>query len=266
LYHLSPAQLTAVIEAKAPDTLGSHAIRNLKNNVRWLLRQGEALQLIAPLDQPLLSWRNTRYLGSNWSPKRGEWPAPKSNPYALRPLPPVLAAEFEAFAAWSTALYAADRPARLQKRLPTIDRYHQSVSFVAGFAHRIEGMPIDSITLQTLTEPEFAERYTAWWIARRGKVTASIQKVLINLRIMAKYWLKDEPRAAALQTILKRLPHLEAVQDKGARWLSLAQLEKAALSQYPGCRGNSSNGWRGRNPSRRRPIASCMRHCGSVNR
>jgi hypothetical protein len=232
LYHLPPKALTTLINRQAPATLGPAALRNVKNNLRWLLRQGETLHLISPLEMPLQSWQEVRRVGKHWVPNRGEQPR-RQPTYRLSPLPPGLAAEFEAFSAWSTALYRPDRPARVHKRPVTLLRYGKAVSAIAGFAHRVEGMPLETLTLQTVTEPALVRRFTAWWIARRGKVTHTIHMMLRDLQTLAHYWLKDESRAKTLHAIKENLPPAETVHQKEARWVSLAALEAAGLSQYP---------------------------------
>jgi hypothetical protein len=264
VYHLPPRRLTALIDTKAPSTLSPHAIRNLKNNLRYLLRQGMSLKLIAPLDPALQSWGEARHFGTGWTPQRGEQKV--IPPYSLRPLPEPLAAEFLAFTAWSTAVYVPDRPARIHKRMITIDSYEKAVSGVAGFAHRIEGMPLDQLHLHHLTDPELLKRFASWWITQRGKVTKTIHLWLTLLSAVAKHWLKDEPRALAVKKVQAQLPHPQVVHEKRQRWLSLAQLESAALSRYPlnGRRLQDSKraAWIARRLQRKRSIPICDSYSG----
>jgi Phage integrase family len=233
IYHLPPKALIVLIDTKGPTTLGASARRNLKNNLRWLLRQGEALHVIAPLNNPLQSWDNGRRIGTGWTPNRGEQPSAHESPYALRPLPETLDTEFQEFSAWSMASYAPDRPARIQKRQQTVSMYQETLEYIAGFAHRIEQMPVETITLHTLTDPALVTRFTRWWIARRGKVTRSIHNHVMHVRGIAQYWFKDELRTAGLRQIRAELSHPEAIHDKDARWVSLKELEAAGCSQYP---------------------------------
>jgi hypothetical protein len=226
VYQLPSERLTALVNANAPATLGQHAVRNLKNNIRFLLQQGIDLGYLTPPDTGLHSWREARRVAQGWKPKRGEQGAVAK--YALWPLPPPLAAEFQAFAEWSSASYAPDRPRRLQKRAISLFRYERFISRIAGFAHRVQGLDAERLTLIDITDPERLNQFAAWWIARRGKVTITIHHTLAYLMSMAIHWLKDAPRALAIKAIQERLPHPEVVHDKRRRWISLAQVEKAA--------------------------------------
>jgi hypothetical protein len=234
LYHRAPAQLASLIDTKAPSTLGTHTIRNLKNNLRFLLRKGIDLGFIAPLTDPLQGWRGTHRIDNRWNARRrAEYPLTPRTPYTLHPLPAHLATEVQAFDTWSTATYLSDRPRQIKKRASTMTAYLETIEGIAGFAHHVQGIPAEALTLQALTEPELVKSFLAWWIARQGKVTRTAYLKLGHLKILTKYWLKDDLRTLTLTDIQHHLPPPEQVHNKDQRWLSLAQLEAVGLSQYP---------------------------------
>ena len=72
-YHRPDHEIRSLIEANAPKTLAINTVRNLSNDVVWLLRTAVEQGWLEPLPPPLLSWRERRgYPGS--FVKRGERP------------------------------------------------------------------------------------------------------------------------------------------------------------------------------------------------
>jgi hypothetical protein len=49
VYHVPESRLARLIDDHAPSTLGSHGLRNLKNNLRFLFRTSVTLDLLPPL-------------------------------------------------------------------------------------------------------------------------------------------------------------------------------------------------------------------------
>jgi hypothetical protein len=231
VYHLPPAQFRSFIEANAPATVGPHALRNLKNNLRFLLRTGVARHWIAPLADPLHSWREARALSDGWRTPYHE--GITLTPYVLRPLPPKLAAEFQAFAQWCSSPYVHDRPASIKKRASSLGLYERQISSMAGFLVHLQQKEPDTLTFLDLTNPTLVDHYTSWWVTRRGKVTITIHHALRSLKVIAQYWLKDEARTEGITRIKQALGQPESVRDKHKRWLTLEQLEAIGCSRYP---------------------------------
>jgi hypothetical protein len=124
-YHLPSQERNSLIETHTDLKLSVHAVRNLKDNIHFLLQLGEKLQLLQPLkhSEPEKSWHET-YRLSRENIKRGAlilhvWP--RRQPYCLGRLPARLAAEVQAYDEWSTKPFVPGRPARLKKRRVTTD-------------------------------------------------------------------------------------------------------------------------------------------------
>ena len=235
LYQLPLPQIRAVIEAKAPPTIGVHALRNLKNNIGFLLRCASALELIAPVEPdpepPLTRWQDTPHVPARWHPQHQEGISFQA--YGLWPLPAALAAELAQYREWATSLYTPNRPARAKRRLVTMEKVLGTVARIAGFLVHIQHLEADTLTLRDLLTPTRVEAYIAWLIARRGKVTRTPHFIVVDLRTITRQWLHDDAWAADLTRLLHSLPPPDAVRDKRKRWLSLLDLEVVGRSRYP---------------------------------
>jgi hypothetical protein len=231
MYQLPRQQIRQVIEAKAPPQLGAHAVRNLKDNINFLLQRGITLQRLAPRESPLTSWRDTPKVPKHWKPQRQE--GIPFQAYGLSPLPAALAAELTQYREWATSLFTPNRPARAKRRQVTMKKVLEMAARVAGFLVRVKQRDADTLTLRDLINPPLVEDYIAWLIARRGKVTRTPHYIVVDLRTIARHWLHDEAWAAELTRLLRSLPPADAVYDKRKRWLSLPELEAVGLSRYP---------------------------------
>lgn len=230
IYHLPETQLRTLIDSKAPPNLGIHALRNLRNNVRFLLRAGIDLKLIARLHDPVQSWRGTR----TWRHQRivpGE--VVSRRPFCLKPLPTALASELEAYLSWCGSPYVPKRAARIQKRAISQTNVAAVIGQIAGYAVTVRRLDPESLTLAHLTDPAVIDGYVTWWVARRGKVTSAIVEDLTRLLVIARHWVKDPERIEGLRQIRMSLPYPEAARDKRARWLLLKEIESVGLSIYP---------------------------------
>jgi len=240
VYHLPhdqrDDQIGPLIEANAPAKIGSDALRNLKNNIRFLLGRAVALGLLPPLPPPqvpLASFQKRSRIPAH-SIRQGE-DMPYGR-YGLWPLPPALAREYEAFRTWSMQPYVPDRPAHLKKRAVTMMIYEKTLRRVAGFATSPASPQLldpQAITMRDLTDPTLVDAFTTWWVNRRTLVTRGIEMHLTCLEVIARYWLKDRDRADRLRQIKRCLPAAKAVRKKEKRWLELWQLEAIGVSQYP---------------------------------
>jgi Phage integrase family len=232
-YHLPDKERNALIETHANPELSYHAIRNLKDNVRFLLHVGEQLQLLQPLAQESLkSWRNRHQLTRETpKPYSCEWP--KRQPYSLHPLPPQLAAEVQAYEDWSTKDFAADRPAYLKKRPVTMIAHRGAISHMAGFLVYEQGRDANELTLRDLINPASVEAFVSWWVQGRGKVTRTIYEKLQILLVIARHRYKDEASATVIQHIKSLLPKPSKVFDPNKHSLPIPELEAIGRSIYP---------------------------------
>jgi hypothetical protein len=99
VYHLhhdkNNDQISPLIEANPPADIGPDALRNLKNNIRFLLRQAVELRLIPPLpppQEPLASFQKRSLIPQRGLRQGEDMPRDR---YGLYPLPPALAREYK---------------------------------------------------------------------------------------------------------------------------------------------------------------------------
>jgi Phage integrase family len=230
IYHVPEARIRRLIDANAPKTLGPHGLRNLKNNIRFLLRLGRELKLIAPVSGALQSWHDTRKLTS---PYIARHEGIRRDHYRLDPLPPTLTAEIAQYLTWCASPFAPDRPASIKKRPISQRNSYRAITQVAGFATQMLHLAPERLTLRHLVDPTTVEPFVTWWVERRGAVTLGIYITVGQLIVVARYWLKEEALADQLTRIKRYLPPPEQVRDKRQHWLSLATLEAIGRSRYP---------------------------------
>jgi len=232
-YQRPAHEIRALIEANAPTTLASSTVRNLINDVVWLLRTGVDQGWLEPLPAALLSWRQRRPLTSNSIP-RGEQPTLLHYRLNLAECPAALRDELTKYVRWCEAPMARNRDRRVAKRPVTSQKSYNTMLRLAGFAVRYEHRPIESLTLRGLCQPDLIEAYINWWFTeRRGIMTAGLEQYLIIPTTIARHWLKDQVLVDTLTKMRRTLPPAQTVRDKSKRWLSLAQLEEVGLSLYP---------------------------------
>lgn len=228
-YNLPTGRRQQLIEERANPTLSLHAVRNLKNNMAFFLRQAVELQLIPPPAGTLKSWRGARAVHT--LPTRHESKQPP--PYFLRTLPPKLAQELHEYTEWSTALYAKGRPARLKKRAVTMKAHHITIMALAGFLVTYKGLPAESLSLVDMVDPDHVRDYVQWCVNGQGRITSTILMRLGHLQVLAKHWLKRPDFVEGLATLKQTLPPPEAVREKATRWLSLREIDACGQSWYP---------------------------------
>jgi integrase len=233
-YHRPDHEIRALVESKAPEALASNTVRNLINDIVWLLRTAVEQGWLEPLPPSLLSWRERRpYPGSFVI--RGERPH-KMTRYRLdlAECPPALRDDLTAYIRWCEAPIARDRDRHVAKRPVTSKKTYNVILRLAGFAVNTLHHPAASLTLSALCQPDVIEAFINWWFTERcGKMTAGLEQYLLIPKTIARHWLKDPKLADTLNKMLRSLPPTEAVVDKSKRWLTLAQLEEVGLSLYP---------------------------------
>ncbi len=248
-YHLPDARRNRLIEEKAqgsrhgefaPSGLGRHAIRNLKNNVSYVIRSAVERKVISQLPGPLASSKDTNSITSYINTRRE---SVKPTKYIIDPVPHSLAREITAYETWSTRIVNRERPDSLRKRAITFGEHRATILRAAGYLVKYRGQKPESIDLLTLTDPENAINFIDWCVEQQGRFTASAAMYLARLMVLAKYLSIVEPSAKQQEALALRVAELrryratfgmpENVTDKGKRWLSLRKLESVGLSIYP---------------------------------
>jgi hypothetical protein len=233
-YHRPDHEIRALVEENAPPTLAANTVRNLANDVVWLLRTAVEQGWLEPLPSPLLSWRQRRPHPHSKIP-RGEPTQPRTKyRIDLDQCPPALRDQLTDYIKWCEAPISRNRDRRVAKRPVTSMKTYNAILRLAGFAVNTLHEPIESLTLASLCQPDIIEAFINWWVTeRRGKITVGLEQYLLVPKTIARHWLKDKELADTLQKMLRSLPTPEPVVDKSKRWLALAQLEEVGLSLYP---------------------------------
>lgn len=238
--YLKPdAARNRIIEEKAPQTLGTDAVRNLKSNVSLVLRKAIELGVISPLAPELASWKEST--PAKLMPRRNE--SVHTGKYVIDPLPQRLEQEISEYENWSTKINNRSRPKRLRKRPVTFSHHRHTILREAGYLVRFKGLRPESVILLTLIEPNNAIDFVDWFIERQGKYTLGGLAVLSHIISLARYLeisVQDSKQRSTIQQSILELRNFNAtlgtpekVQHKDKRWLSLTQLEKVGRSVYP---------------------------------
>ena len=245
-YHLPAEKRNRLIEERAESsrqhkTLGLHAVRNLKNNISYVLRSAVDHQIIGQVSGPLLSDKNANTIKSSLITCRNE--SVKPSKYVLDPVPGALAQELIDYEVWSTKTVNRERPDNLKKRPGTFASHRGTILRASGYLVKYRGLKSESIDLLTVTEPEHALNFIDWCIEQQGRFTRSAAMYISQLIVLARYLRitlqSPEQRDASKERIEKlqeyraNLGMPETVIDKSKRWISLRQLEGVGLSIYP---------------------------------
>jgi len=238
--YLKPdAARNQLIEEKAPQTFGTNGVRNLKNNVSFVLRKAIELGVISPLAAELASWRESNPI--RLMPRRNE--SIYSHKYAIDPLPHRLEEEIAEYESWSTKINNRVRPKRLRKRPVTFVHHREVILREAGYLVKFKGLKGESITLLTLVDPTNAIDYVESCIERQKRHTKGSVSVLSTIIALARYLeiiVQPSKQKSIIHEWVLELRNFNAtlgtpvkVQHKEKRWLSLAQLETVGHSIYP---------------------------------
>jgi hypothetical protein len=236
-YYRSDAEVMNLIEAKAPAHWAPISVRNLKNNMVYLLKIGRTHGWLTAPETSVNSWATRRRLKPFGKlPGRGE--GINISRYRLHPLPAILSQELDSYLRWCTQDYTPGRkapPRRIRKRTITTMNIRSSMAALGGYAITYHGAVADELTLTRLTDPTLCQAFAGWWInERQGRVTRSLVNILIHAQTIAKYWFQDHARYDAIhQLIHDDLPRPEIIRDKRAVWLTLAELAAVSDSLYP---------------------------------
>jgi hypothetical protein len=264
---LKPDKLrNRLIDEKAPTSLGINGVRNLKNNVSFLLRKAISVEIISPFAE-LASWKECN---PTQRPKRNE--ARFSPKYVLDPVPHPLEQEFVEYKRWSTKIVNRARPKRLRKRTVSFLHHRDTLLRVAGYLVKFKDLKPESITLLTLIESQNAIDYLEWYIEQQGKHTSGSVTVLSRIISLAKYLeiiIQDPNQTSRIQHWLleigkfrSSLPAPVKVEAKDKRWLSIDQLEMVGRSIYP----FNARRVQELRPQSRRSIERCLKNGHEAHR
>jgi hypothetical protein len=249
-FNLPDQRRNRLIEERADNTrlaragasiLGPHAMRNLKNNISYLIRTAVVHEVIKPVPGQLASSKSVNKIKTKQITLRREWINPGK--YVLDPVPDHLVKELSDYETWSTKIVNRDRPESLKKRAITFFQHKGTLLREAGFLVRFKGFNAESISLSTLSDPDNAISYIEWTIEQQGRFTVSASMNIARLIILARYLSITAHSPEHQQIFEQRVEELkryknnfglpEPVYDKSKRWLSLRQLESVGLSIYP---------------------------------
>ncbi|HVS82000.1 MAG TPA: tyrosine-type recombinase/integrase [Pyrinomonadaceae bacterium] len=246
-YHLPDETRNRLIEERAVGIrrgkffLGPHAIRNLKNNVSYVIRSAVDREIIGQVAGPLESYKNSNSIKSKQITCRHEWAKPSK--YILDPIPHPLEQEITDYETWSTKIVNRDRPENQKKRAVTFANHRGTILRAAGYLVKYRGLQGESISLSTLTEPDNAINFIDWFIEQQRRFTASAELNLARLIVLGKYLSIVERSTEQRKALELRVDELkkyrttlglpEKVIDKSKRWISLRKLESVGLSIYP---------------------------------
>jgi len=248
-YHLPAETRNRLIEERAQGSrrgkfaasrLGPHAIRNLKNNVSYIIRSAIDREVIGQVPGPLPSSKDCNKIPSRLI-FRCE--SVQSSKYILDPVPHSLAQEITNYETWSTRIVNRDRPDNLRKRPVSFANHRGTILRAAGYLVKYSGLQPESISLSTLTEPENAINFIDWSIEQQGRFTATAAENIARLIVLGKYLSIVEQSTEQRKALELRVDELRKyrttmgkpvkVADKSKRWISLRKLESVGLSIYP---------------------------------
>jgi hypothetical protein len=252
---LPPAERNALIDNGLARTtrsrsgavgLGEAAIRNVKNDVSFILRQAAEHKLLEPSLVELASYQESRggfvAFPSNGRPSRGDWCfTPK---YALDPVPISLQNELAAYRIWTTSLYTPKRPTTLKRREITHNNAEYIIKRFAGYLVKFKDFRAEEITLSCLTAPQNLADYVEWYVGNQGgRYTAGVVRICSYVTSLAKYLQitaatgdvkRDiEDRIKEIKEFTATLPRTEKVVDKTTRWISLRELDAIGVAYDP---------------------------------
>lgn len=227
-----------LIDEHAPIGLGSNGLRNLKNNVSFVLRKAAESGIVSPLTE-LASWKDSN--DTRLMPRRNEHiVSPK---YKIDAVPPSLEKEIAVYREWSTRITNRTRPKTLRKRPISFRHHRATILQAAGYLVKYKRIEDNCITLLTIVDPKNAIDYVEWRIEQQRKYTAGAGIALAHIASIARYLeitAQSSEQKVMINQWLRQLRNFreglgvpEKVQDQSKRWLNLNQLETVGRSIYP---------------------------------
>jgi hypothetical protein len=242
-YHLPTDERNALIDLKHPAHWQANTLRNCKSTIAWLLTFGETQGHLTPAET-LFAWKSRTLITSKVFARRQDQPSyTHAERYGLHPLAekaPQVSKDLEAYLAWCQGKPRVPGrgkrhlPQRIKKNARSCACTREIVSAVAGYAVNILGQNAATLTLESLTDPEFLESFAHWMIhERRGAYTVRVRTGLGMLKALVSHWLCHEVYAAEIGELVEGLGEPVKVRDKEKRWLSLREILRVACSIYP---------------------------------
>jgi hypothetical protein len=227
--------LNRLIDERAPTHLGINALRNLKNNVSFVLRKAEELE-IASRPPDLASWKDSN--DTRLMPRRKEHIV--SPTYKLKSVPPELNEEIVAYEKWSTCIVNRNRPRTLKKRPISFRQHRDTILQACGYLARHKGVHESALNLLAIVEPKSLFDYVEWRSEQQGRYTKGVATALALLAAIAHYLeiisespehkLKIHEWRGSIRDFRATLGVPQKVHDQSKRWLSLNQLEMVGKS------------------------------------
>jgi hypothetical protein len=197
------ARRTTVNKKTRSNYLGQDAIRNLKNNISYLLRKAVELGIIQSQQDFFNSKRcPTRFISTM---RRREHIF--NEKYTIDPIPAQLQAEIPEYRVWSTKIVNRGRPGKLRKRELTFDGHCRVILRFAGYLVKFAGFDRESINLSTLIQGNNTFEYIEWYVQRQGRFTRGALQSLSVITSLAKYLSITAQRAerADLRRVIEEL-------------------------------------------------------------
>jgi hypothetical protein len=248
---LPPAERNALIDNELARTtksrsgatgLSADAIRNVKNDVSFFLRQAAEYKLLEPSLVEVASYKEARRAAIRARPNRGErFEVAK---YTLDPVPISFQKELDAYRIWTTSPYTQKRPASLKRREATQDGVETYIKRFAGYLVKFKGFRAKEITLSCLTAPQNLIDHVVWYVENQGgRYTAGVKYICSKVTCLAKYLQitavsgdvkrEMEERITEIKEFRVALPATVQVVDKTVRWISLKNLDAIAVAHDP---------------------------------
>ncbi len=232
------------------ESLGQHDLRNYKNNISYFIREARKSGLLPKQTQELISdysLRKRKKAGRRGFPTNH---ALRVSNYVLTReelrQAPQFAEQLKDYFDFSTDMLRA--PRSIRKRKSSMRQHNRFLLLHAGFlVHHLGVMPED-LTLEQLVEPRNVERYIAWLIERNktkllrayggdedsfSGVTRNVEKRVVDMYILARYYLKNQAVAEYLKELQHKLDYPQRIRNKEKLLVPLKELERVGLSLYP---------------------------------
>jgi hypothetical protein len=223
--------------------LSSSAIRNIKNDVSFVLRKAKKLGIIKT-NIEINNWseaRKTLVKSPTYLPARQE--SDIAEKYILDPVPKMLVEDLAEYEAWCVSEFMPNRPRTLKRRPITHKMAEDNLLRLAGYLVKFKGVLPNDITLDVLCQVKSLEYFCSWFINRQGKCTATVTRQCAISQSLARYLAlraktkKDqkyyEDRVAKIVSFISQLPPQQLTYVKADRWLSLKTLDAIGWAYDP---------------------------------
>jgi integrase len=240
-YALPKPQRDTLIADALPDA-SAIKVRNLKNNISFLLRQAEELNLVriqqaGPIRHPVTVLKARDVMPSVLLPGR-EY---NFKPFRLHfdKWQEGLRQDYEKWEQWASNAFVPGRASTLRLNPASVRIRLDFFEGLFGYLKDVRG--IEQLNFSMTANPELVSEYASWHINERhaGRVTRAAVMGIKNALAMARHYFKDAEAAMQIADLRSQLGPSEAVIDKKSRMVSVADLISVAISEFP-----KKNQWR----------------------